>query len=320
MHRELKVNYGVLEQLVGDIETYQSALTTMKEKVQKIWELLEESSGEAYESLEEQKETILGQMKSCEGELSDLHDLLAGYSYDMQSVIAPVNKDQMMLVDRNDIWYNMQSILNACDRVQSMVYNVRVPWLGTVYTAFADDKTKKKEEGYHKVLAQVQESIGKSYQDSIAMWKDELVKLYENKVIVYENTDDVYASKVSRDYYPKYTSLGERFRNTFEWLGGAVSGLIEGVIDGLTMVIDGIGELLWGIGEFLVSGVSWAVCEGVGTEPPEWAVKNLEETKDSVSAILDDPMILLEGIGQSVSDTYEEEGIWYCVGLYMAKK
>ena len=145
-HRELKINYGMLGDLISNIESYQSALSVMKQSVEKIWELLEESSGEAYEGLEERKETILGQISSCEGELTDLHDLLAGYSYDMQSVIAPVDGEQTMVVDRNDIWFNMQSILSACDRIAAMVYNVNVPWLGTTYTAFAKDKTISAED------------------------------------------------------------------------------------------------------------------------------------------------------------------------------
>ena len=80
LHRELKINYGTLEELIINIESYQSALSTMKQNVKRIWELVEESSGEAYESLEERKETILEQISSCEEELTDLHELLTGYS------------------------------------------------------------------------------------------------------------------------------------------------------------------------------------------------------------------------------------------------
>ena len=313
-HRELKINYGMLGDLISNIESYQSALSVMKQSVEKVWELLEESSGEAYEGLEERKETILGQISSCEEELTDLHDLLAGYSYDMQSVIAPVDGEQTMVVDRNDIWFNMQSILSACDRIAAMVYNVNVPWLGTTYTAFAKEEVKEKETKYYNKLEEVQQKIQKKYQDSIAAYKDELVKLYEDKVIVYENTDDVYASKVSKDYYPKYTSLGEGILNVFEWLGDAVTGFVGGVIEGVIGVIDGIGEFLFGIGEFAVSECVVLVNKGMGSEPPDWALKNVKGMKEQVGAILDDPMLLVEGMAQGISDTYESEGIWYCAG------
>ena len=313
-HRELKINYGMLGDLISNIESYQSALSVMKQSVEKIWELLEESSGEAYEGLEERKETILGQISSCEGELTDLHDLLVGYSYDMQSVIAPVDGEQTMVVDRNDICFNMQSILSACDRIAAMVYNVNVPWLGTTYTAFAKEEVKEKETKYYNKLEEVQQKIQKKYQDSIAGYKDELVKLYEDKVIVYENTDDVYASKVSKDYYPKYTSLGEGILNVFEWLGDAVTGFVGGVIEGVIGVIDGIGEFLFGIGEFAVSECVVLVNKGMGSEPPDWALKNVKGMKEQVGAILDDPMLLVEGMAQGISDTYESEGIWYCAG------
>ena len=232
----------------------------------------------------------------------------------MQSVIAPVDGEQTMVVDRNDIWFNMQSILSACDRIAAMVYNVNVPWLGTTYTAFAKEEVKEKETKYYNKLEEVQQKIQKKYQDSIAGYKDELVKLYEDKVIVYENTDDVYASKVSKDYYPKYTSLGEGILNVFEWLGDAVTGFVGGVIEGVIGVIDGIGEFLFGIGEFAVSECVVLVNKGMGSEPPDWALKNVKGMKEQVGAILDDPMLLVEGMAQGISDTYESEGIWYCAG------
>lgn len=312
--RELKVNYGSIDRLVGDIETYQNALSVMKQKVKQIWELLEESSGESYESLKERKETILNQISSCEGELGDLHELLAGYSYDMQSAIAPLDKERMMVVDRNDIWCNMESILNACDRISSMVYNVNVPWFGTIYTAFAEDEVKEKERKYGNRLANVREKIQRSYQENIVSQKAELVRLYENKVVVYENTDDEYASRVSSDYYPKYTSLGESFLNVFEWLGEAMTDFTEGVMEGLIGLIDGVGELLWGIGEVAVSGLTVFVCERINCEAPKWAKTKVSEVKKTIGAIMDEPLILLEGISQEISDMGEERGIWYCAG------
>ena len=52
----------------------------------------------------------------------------------------------------------------------------------------------------------------------------------------------------------------------------------------------------------------------MGSEPPDWALKNVKGMKEQVGAILDDPMLLVEGMAQGISDTYESEGIWYCAG------
>ena len=52
----------------------------------------------------------------------------------------------------------------------------------------------------------------------------------------------------------------------------------------------------------------------MGSEPPDWALKNVKGMKEQVCAILDDPMLLVEGMAQGISDTYESEGIWYCAG------
>lgn len=220
----------------------------------------------------------------------------------------------MMVVDRNDIWCNMESILNACDRISSMVYNVNVSWFGTIYTAFAEDDVKAKERKYYNRLENVRKNIQRSYQENIVSQKAELVRLYENKVVVYENTDDEYASRVSSDYYPKYTSLGESFLNVFEWLGEAVTDFTEGVMEGLIGLIDGVGELLWGIGEFAVSGITVFVCERINCEAPKWATTNVSEVEKTIGAIMDEPLILLEGISQEISDMGEGRGIWYCAG------
>ena len=56
------------------------------------------------------------------------------------------------------------------------------------------------------------------------------------------------------------------------------------------------------------------VNKGMGSEPPDWALKNVKGMKEQVGAILDDPMLLVEGMAQGISDTYESEGIWYCAG------
>ncbi|MBU3102323.1 MULTISPECIES: hypothetical protein [Clostridium] len=42
----------------------------------------------------------------------------------MQDIIRPVNSSSMMQVDRNDIWWNMESIFRACDEVGILKINV----------------------------------------------------------------------------------------------------------------------------------------------------------------------------------------------------
>lgn len=152
------------------------------------------------------------------------------------------------------------------------------------------------------------------YQNYLVNDKDELKRLYENKVIEYENVDDVYASKVDFWYYSKYTSFGEGFLDKLEWIGGALKSFGEGICGGVVDVVKGIGTLLWEIGEFAISGITCLVFTGVGCEPLEWASKNINETVDTVKLIMDDPIVILEGIGQGVSDAYEKEGICYCAG------
>ncbi|MBU3102438.1 MULTISPECIES: hypothetical protein [Clostridium] len=46
------------------------------------------------------------------------------YINEMQGIIRPVSSSNMMQVDRNDIWWNMESIFRACDEVGILKINV----------------------------------------------------------------------------------------------------------------------------------------------------------------------------------------------------
>jgi hypothetical protein len=51
---------------------------------------------------------------------------------------------------------------------------------------------------------------------------------------------------------------------------------------------------------------------------PEWlqgSISRSEEFDKGIMSIMEDPMLIVEGIAQSSSDAYEEKGIAYCVGF-----
>ncbi|MBU3102431.1 hypothetical protein KPL44_24695, partial [Clostridium sp. DSM 17811] len=69
-----------------------------------------ENQGEAIEALKENYSELEGDLEGCQEELNDLYIIFDGYISEMQDIIRPVNSSSMMQVDRNDIWWNMESI------------------------------------------------------------------------------------------------------------------------------------------------------------------------------------------------------------------
>lgn len=49
-------------------------------------------------------------VEALEDILGQLDDLLAGYINDMEGYIVPKDENRMMLLERNDIWWNMKQI------------------------------------------------------------------------------------------------------------------------------------------------------------------------------------------------------------------
>ncbi|RDU24229.1 hypothetical protein DWV06_05900 [Anaerosacchariphilus polymeriproducens] len=62
--------------------------------------------GKSIDAILDTKEDLEKDIKKCKNEIKDLYDLFQGYNTDMQNIMWPKNKENMMRVDRNDIWWN----------------------------------------------------------------------------------------------------------------------------------------------------------------------------------------------------------------------
>ena len=145
MKRDIKVNYGVIGEVVNKLRIYKEALTTIREVVESINEKIEsENSGKAVEELKKIGEKINKDLKLCKNEIEDLYELFNGYNNEMQEIIRPNNINEIMQVDRNDIYWNMKSIFNACDAVGNIKYNT--DYYGGYDYGFGDSEEEKRNK------------------------------------------------------------------------------------------------------------------------------------------------------------------------------
>ena len=140
---------------------------------------------------------------------------------------------------------------------------------------------------------------------------DEIKKIYENKVIPFENTDDSYKSKMSA-YYSEWSSIGDKFSDA----GNAIRDFLAGIGDSLVDTVKGLLTLVVDLGILYVD-VRWKSI--VPIQVPEVLDQEVEKIKQKYEPLLKDPVNTIGGIGQSICDTADEKGVAYSSGYIVTE-
>lgn len=311
--REIKLTFSELEELATQLWNYQAALEATEQQVKQIGVLLGNGGGSAYLTIMARKELILDQIRSCKEEAEDLYGLLSGYINDMKDIICPRDLGQQMVVDRNDIWANLVAIESACNAVASIPINVGEPgW--DKYTKGASQETIEKERGYYKKVSYLRQELIPRYASVIRNYNDMLTRLYEEKVIAFENRDDEYEQKVLSEYYGKYTTYQEFADQCRSWHRKLIGDFAAGAANGIKAMVMGPIELIAANTQYRACRYLQEYCIREGIDPPQEITDPIHETEAQTDAILNDPFLLLENMAQDITDTAEEKGISYCIG------
>ena len=132
---------------------------------------------------------------------------------------------------------------------------------------------------------------------------DEIKKIYENKVISFENTDDSYKSKMSA-YYSEWSSMGDKFSDA----GNAIKDFMTGVWDSLAGTGMGLLTLVVDVGILYVD-VRWKSV--VPIQVREGLDQEVEEIKQKYEPLLNNPVNTIEGGGQPRCDKADDKGVEY---------
>ena len=313
MKRDIKVNYGVLKSIVNDLNQYKTALEDMDNTLKNIEKKLEtENDGEAVNALKSKYSDIKGQVDSCHGEVSDLYDIFNNYITDMTDIIKPKNESQIMRVSRNDIWWNMSTISSSCTNVLMTRRNAAV--FKTFPSPFADDDEKAAERRNGDKLDNLHNDII-TYGNKLMEDYNDMSNLYNKKIIPYENMDDTYKTKAS-SLYSKYTNFLEGLKTVLTDIGVGAIDLLKGVGASLLGLVKGVWDLAKGAVTYLGAGIGIA-CTAVFGDAPDClkdCQAKVDEYNKTISAVIHDPFLLVEGLCQNINDTYEEKGICYVTG------
>lgn len=173
-----------------------------------------------------------------------------------------------------------------------------------------DAESARRQRNYEKLQGfrdQLDTSIRKELSDSV----DEIKKIYENKVIPFENTDDSYKSKMSA-YYSEWNSMGDKFSD----VGNAIKNFLTGVEDSIEGTVKGLLTLVADLGILYV----YSECtQTVSGYVPEVLDQEVEKIKQKYEPLLKDPVNTIGGIGQSICDTADEKGVAYSSGYIVTE-
>ena len=256
--------------------------------------------------------------------------MIDSYISDMTDYIAPENETAMMRVDRNDIWWNYKQIEGEATSFDLIVQDTgstpatyKRLFIPNPFSSDEENEAKKsaqqqeedaesarRQRNYEKLQGfrdQLDTSIRKELSDSV----DEIKKIYENKVIPFENTDDSYKSKMSA-YYSEWSSMGDKFSD----VGNAIKNFLTGVEDSIEGTVKGLLTLVADLGILYV----YSECtQTVSGYVPEVLDQEVEKIKQKYEPLLKDPVNTIGGIGQSICDTADEKGVAYSSGYIVTE-
>ena len=331
MKRDLKLNMSHLDAISRKVQSYIDAMEAVGLAARKFEQTIKDQDSDAYNKLSEQWETnVWENEKILKYRLGVIKEMIDSYISDMTDYIAPENETAMMRVDRNDIWWNYKQIEGEATSFDWMVQDTGST-LATYKRLFIPNPFSSDEENEAKKSAQQQEEdaesarrqrnyeklqgfrdqLDTSIREKISDSVDEIRKIYENKVIPFENTDDSYKSKMSA-YYSEWSSMGDKFSD----VGNAIRDFLAGIGDSLVDTVKGLLTLVVDLGILYVD-VRWKSI--VPIQVPEVLDQEVEKIKQKYEPLLKDPVNTIGGIGQSICDTADEKGVAYSSGYIVTE-
>ncbi|MFU0789012.1 MAG: TNT domain-containing protein [Virgibacillus proomii] len=312
MKRDLQINYGILDDIIGELHSYKNALVKMNDSLNKVSTFIQTNKGKSVEAWDQNIDTSKDKIEKYETQINDLLSLFENYVRDTTAYISPIARNQMMRVDRNDIWANLKQIDKGMKRnvLKALNQSYRTP---SSFFSLLDDPTeaeKEASESNRRNMERIQESI-RSTRNKLQNKMDDLWELYNTKVKRFENVDDAY-NNLAGNVKKKYTNFFEGVWDVVETIAEGAGNLLKGLANGIVGLVSGLVTVAVDAGVIVASGYIPDVIE------PAWLKDKADKTLDSYTQaaiqFLQDPMRVAESAAQSFTDTVEQEGIMYVTG------
>ncbi|WP_219649729.1 DNA/RNA non-specific endonuclease [Clostridium sporogenes] len=308
MKRDIKINYGKIEDIISNIIKYDGALNEMEASINCIKGEINNSTGESIDSLLDNYELLIKNIGICKEELNDLRKILSDYINEMSGYAQAIHRGSLIRVDRNDVWWNIRSM----EGVINQITDEQLRWGYNYSGSWSSDKDVIEREEHNGRQIESINHIVEKYVNILNQKIQEIYAIHNSKVIPFENTDDAFRDRAWNMYW-KCTGLGDWVGDFFGFLDKSFNNIIDGVLKGLTDLVVGLAQLAIGAVEYVGSCAVVVLCEPFGGAP-DWIKNKVHSDNKSILYILKDPALIIEGLAQDASDAVDEKGICYSAG------
>ncbi|MDS0527692.1 polymorphic toxin-type HINT domain-containing protein [Clostridium sp. SHJSY1] len=331
MKRDIRINYSLIYEITNQIYQYKAAIGIMENSLNGIKVILEnENKGESITALIGRYESLQKKINSCKEELEDLYNLFGGYYNDMKTLIRPIKETDLVQVDGDDIWWNLQDIKDVIDEIDSKrresstinVYTesyitpytdmkVQYQWGGTSGSSTHSKEDEQNQQENVRKIDDIKDVIGQ-YTKSMRTQIEFMEQDFNKYIAPFRNLDDDYASRTN-PIYNKYTSKEESKQNERNFEKKESKMLAEALFNRGK----GLGEFIGGAFNYGVGGFALAISELNGTklsEEDKAYINSFMQGNQTIKELIKDPYLIVEGIAQQTSDDLDEKGISYVVG------
>ena len=311
MKRDIRINFGQLEDLCTTIANYRKELSDLQILSEELYQVLTaQTSNRLTELAEQWQERVIKKENQLENRLEAIQTLLSNYIYEMGNYIQPKDPDKLTQVDRNDIWWNLQQIVWEI----SSVYDPG-GLAGTYYEPYnceENDESVWKEDLWEGSVKQRQNreanyaklrTFQTSFQNEIlSQMQTDVWSIYDNHIVLYEETDDFYKEEALK-YYLEYATFEDHCLDLYrreEDFGKGLNDQLKEIFEGLRV-----------LSLFADETTRNAYING---ELDEENTELMGNFIDGFREFFADPIGVLEAMGQKTTDRYEEEGLCYAAG------
>ncbi len=318
-HRDLKINYDVLEAIKTVVKQYKDALVDLQTSTKTFADVIKAQEGDAFKELDtEFEEDISVDYSGLISVLNDVYTNMDNYMTDMTSYIAPEDSSALCRVDRNDIWWNLEQIRGIPYGYLNCYHGVPSHWyMDEFVNPFSDDadevrarnaeRARRRERNYDKLNNFFNNSLNNAAKE---LWDEtESIKsIYDNYVVEYENTDDIYYAKMNMIYYSIASVLDllkDEIDVRIDFLRGFATGFVD-LLKGLKAPLE----------------IALAINPAIPMPPGVRAALLIDGTNEiyqGVKVFIQDPENAVGAMFQGMFDTGDEEGMAFCAGYATEK-
>ena len=330
MKQDIQLNFDQLECIYTKLGTYIQHVIELRDAAEEYYNVISEQVSETFKG-EAQiwYDFVLMKIEALLYYAITDQELLERYLTDMQAIIAPKDPTQMMRVDRADICWNLSQVADTLLGLADVYFGYSISYPDYKATIWNDlfsgysiseriELEKKESENrcynYWR-MSDMRSDLRNAITAHIENHNEEYIEnqstnsvdntlwtVYNTRIKAFENKDDE-LGKEAQTFYEEFDAFKD-YATDFLYKGAKFA---KGFWDAAVGTLDGLYTLY-----MAMKPENQLMC-WVGLMNPA-AEQRITGFNETIKLLFTDQELLLENIGQGLTDSLETEGISYYLG------